>query len=131
MYNYMTNRWQQGNQMPMPQPMMQQQQQMIQQQFPQMPQQQMLGLKGRLVSSLDEVKAMPVDMDGSETYFPHPASNSIFTKSIDMNGNQVIRKYVLATDNNKEEQDVLGALDKRVKRLEDILNELNGGSNDE
>lgn len=130
MYNYMTNRWQQGNQMPMPQPMMQQQQQMIQQQFPQMPQQQMLGLKGRLVSSLDEVKAMPVDMDGSETYFPHPASNSIFTKSIDMNGNQVIRRYVLATDSNKEEQDVLVALDKRVKELEDILNELNGGSNE-
>lgn len=116
--NYMPYRWQQPNPM--------QQQQMIQQQFPQMPQQQ-LGLKGRLVSSLDEVRAMPVDMDGSETYFPHPASNSIFTKSIDMNGNQVIRRYVLEQDSNDIQnttevmQSNIEDMEKRLKTLEDIL----------
>ena len=116
--NYMTNRWQ------VPNPM--QQQQIMQQQFPQMPQQP-LGLKGRLVSSIEEVRAMPVDMDGSETYFPHPASNSIFTKAIDMNGNQVIRRYVLEQDSNGNQdvtqvmQSTIDDMEKRIKTLEEIL----------
>lgn len=119
--NYMPNRWQ------MPNPM--QQQQMMQQQFPQMPQQQ-LGLKGRLVSSIEEVRAIPVDMDGSETYFPHPASNSIFTKSIGMDGNQVIRRYVLAQDNNDIKdvsvvmQETIDDLKQRVASLEEMLDSM-------
>ena len=127
--NYMPNRWQQPlqQQMAVPQQTIPQQQQMLQQQFQQMPQQPMMGLKGRVVSSIDEVRATPVDMDGSETYFPHPASNSIFTKSIDMNGNQVIRKYAL--DNDVGGQDVnVNDLDKRVKSLEEILESLTGGT---
>ena len=124
--NYMTNRWQ--PQTPQQQ-ILQQQQQMMQQQFPQMPQQQMLGLKGRLVSSIEEVKATPVDMDGSETYFPHPASNSIFTKSIDMNGNPVVRRYVLDTSNNSKEVNI-NDLANRVKSLEDMLDGLTGGGNE-
>lgn len=70
---------------------------------------------------------MPVDMDGSETYFPHPASNSIFTKSIDMNGNQVIRRYVLEQDSNDIQnttevmQSNIEDMEKRLKTLEDIL----------
>ena len=106
-------------------------QQMMQQQFQQMPQQPMMGLKGRLVSSLDEVKASVVDMDGSETYFPHPASNSIFTKCIDMQGNSVIKHYVLEDvkdsklDPVKEELD---KLNKRVNDLEEMLNSLTGGN---
>ena len=113
--------------MPQQQMQMQPQQQMMQQQFQQMPQQQMMGLKGRLVSSLDEVKASVVDMDGSETYFPHPASNSIFTKCIDMQGNSVIKHYVLEDvkdsklDPVKEELD---RLNKRVTDLEALLNDL-------
>ena len=109
-------------------------QQMMQQQFQQMPQQPMMGLKGRLVSSLDEVKASVVDMDGSETYFPHPASNSIFTKCIDMQGNSVIKHYVLEDvkdsklDPVKEELD---KLNKRVNDLEDMLNSLTGGTSQE
>ena len=127
--NYMTNKWQQPmqNQMAIPQQMMQQQQQLMQQQFSQMPQQQMLGLKGRLVSSIDEVKAAPIDMDGSETYFPHPASNSIFTKAIDMNGNPVIRKYILDTGEGTKEINV-NDLEKRVKSLEEMLEGLTGGA---
>ena len=70
---------------------------------------------------------MPVDMDGSETYFPHPASNSIFTKAIDMNGNQVIRRYVLEQDNNGNQdvtqvmQSTIDDMEKRIKTLEEIL----------
>lgn len=119
------------NQVAMPQQIPQQQQQMMQQQFQQVPQQQVFGLKGRLVSSLDEVKATPVDMDGSETYFPHPASNSIFTKSIDMNGNPVIRRYTLDMDNGGGQDINISDLCKRVKSLEDMLESLTGGNKDQ
>ena len=116
--------------MPQQQMQMQPNQQMMQQQFQQMPQQSMMGLKGRLVSSLDEVKASVVDMDGSETYFPHPASNSIFTKCIDMNGNAIIKHYILKDVNDSKLDPVkeeLDKLNKRVSELESMLNELTGG----
>lgn len=132
-------------QMPVQQP------QMMQQQFPQMPMQN-YGLKGRLVSSLDEVRASTIDMDGSETYFPHPASNSIYTKSIDNNGNAIIKHYILEEDAipkidpMKEELDNLSKkvnsmgdftkwsedlvnLNNRVEELEKMLNDLTGGDN--
>lgn len=127
-YNGYMPRWTPQQQVAMPQQMQvnQAQQQMMQQQFAQMPQQSMLGLKGRIVSSLEEVKATPVDMDGSDTYFPHPASNSIFTKSIDMNGNPVIHKYILA--DNKEQELSVADLDKRIKNLEELLDGLTGGN---
>lgn len=130
MYNqytgYMPNRYQ----MPQQQQMQMMPQQAMQQQFQQMPQQQMMGLKGRFVSSLDEVKASVVDMDGSETYFPHPASNSIYTKCIDMQGNSVIKHYIL--DDVKDSKldpvnEELDKLKKRVSDLEEMLNSLTGG----
>ena len=107
---YMPNRYQ------MPQ---QQLPQMMQQQFPQIPQQ-MCGLKGRLVSSLDEVKAIAIDMDGSETYFPHPASNSIYTKSIDNSGNSVIKHYVLEENASPKIDPVKEELDGLKHKLEDL-----------
>ena len=126
--NYMPNRWQQTpQQAAFQQQMLQQQQQMMQQQFPQMSQPQMTVLKGRLVSSIEEVKATPVDMDGSETYFPHPASNSIYTKSIGMDGNPIIHRYVLAKEDKSKEVN-LSELDKRVKSLEELLDSLTGGN---
>ena len=125
----MPNRWQQPlqQQMAVPQQTIPQQQQMLQQQFSPATPQQIVGLKGRIVSSIEEVKATPVDMDGSETYFPHPASNSIFTKSIDMSGNQVIRRYVLDKENGNQEINV-NDLANRVKSLEEMLESLTGGT---
>ncbi len=125
--NYMQNGWQYPGQSQSQQPFMQQQQQLMQQQFQQVPQQQTQWLKGRIVSSLDEVRAIPVDMDGSETYFPCPAENGIFTKSIDMNGNQIIHKYILDKPNNKNDITMTN-LDKRVKYLEEMLEGLTGGN---
>lgn len=119
--------------MPQQQMQMQPPQQMMQQQFQQMPMQQMSGLKGRLVSSLDEVKASVVEMDGSETYFPHPASNSIFTKCIDMNGNAIIKHYILEeTQDSKNDpiKEEITKLNKRVSDLEAMLNDLTGGNAD-
>ena len=43
-------------------------------------------LKGRPVTSIDEVRATPIDFDGSIFYFPDLTNNRIYTKQINMDG---------------------------------------------
>lgn len=56
-----------------------------------MPQQNLL--KGRFVSSVDEVRAAQVDFDGSVFIFPDMANKKIYTKQIDLNGNVKLEEY--------------------------------------
>ena len=56
-----------------------------------MPQQNLL--KGRIVSSVDEVRAAQVDFDGSIFIFPDMANKKIYTKQIDLNGNVKLEEY--------------------------------------
>ena len=56
-----------------------------------MPQQNLL--KGRFVSSIDEVRAAQVDFDGSIFIFPDMANKKIYTKQIDLNGNAKLEEY--------------------------------------
>ena len=49
--------------------------------------------KGRLVSSVDEVRAAQVDFDGSIFIFPDMANKKIYTKQIDLNGNVKLEEY--------------------------------------
>lgn len=53
-------------------------------------------LRGRPVTSIDEVRAIPVDFDGSTFYFPDTANQCIYTKSIGLNGQSSIQMYALA-----------------------------------
>lgn len=54
------------------------------------------GLKGRQVSSIDEVKAMTIDFDGTIFYFPDLANNRIYTKQVNpMNGMAQMQVYEL------------------------------------
>jgi hypothetical protein len=53
------------------------------------------GLKGRPVSSLDEVRATAVDFDGSIFYFPNLANDKIYTKQINLDGTSSVRVYEL------------------------------------
>lgn len=67
--------------------------------YPQQPQirvPQVLGLKGRPVSSLDEVRATAVDFDGTIFYFPDIANNKIYTKQINLDGTSSIKVYELS-----------------------------------
>ena len=50
-------------------------------------------LKGRPVSSLEEVRAAQVDFDGSLNYFPDIANKRIYTKQIQMDGSPLFRMY--------------------------------------
>lgn len=50
-------------------------------------------LKGRPVSSLEEVRAIPIDFDGSVFYFPDIANRRIYTKQINLDGTASINMY--------------------------------------
>lgn len=54
-----------------------------------------IGLKGRPVSSLDEVRAASVDFDGSIFYFPNLANDKIYTKQINLDGTSTVKVYDL------------------------------------
>lgn len=49
----------------------------------------------RPVSSFDEVKACPIDFDGSIFYFPDIANKKIYTKFINLDGTAAINMYEL------------------------------------
>ena len=71
-----------------------QNQQSIRQQPP-MQNQGILYLKGRPVSSIEEVKAIPIDFDGSIFIFPDIANKQIYTKQINLDGTASINVYEL------------------------------------
>ena len=53
------------------------------------------GLKGRLVTSLEEARATSIDFDGSVFYFPDLANKRIYTKQINMDGTASLYVYEL------------------------------------
>lgn len=60
-------------------------------------QNQIMYLKGRPVSSIEEVKAIPIDFDGSVFYFPDMANKKIYTKQINLDGTASIYMYEFKT----------------------------------
>lgn len=52
-------------------------------------------LKGRPVASIEEVRATPIDFDGSIFYFPDQANNRIYSKQIGLNGQSILKMYEL------------------------------------
>ena len=55
------------------------------------------GLKGRPVSSIEEVKAAQIDFDGSLFIFPDIANKKIYTKQINLNGVAELNVYEWVT----------------------------------
>lgn len=54
-----------------------------------------MGLRGHPVSSLEEVRAITIDFDGSVFYFPDLANRRIYTKQINIDGTPLYRMYEL------------------------------------
>lgn len=61
-----------------------------------------IGIKGRPVSSVEEVKAISIDFDGSVFFFPDLANQKIYTKQINLDGTSTINIYSL--ENNGTNQ---------------------------
>ena len=59
-------------------------------------------IKGRPVSSIDEVKAAQIDFDGSIFIFPDVANKKIYTKQINLDGTASLNTYTLEIKNTTE-----------------------------
>ena len=85
------------------------------------------GLKGRLVSSLEEARATSIDFDGSVFYFPDLANKRIYTKQINMDGTATLCVYELGElPVEKNDSVMIPSIDKFVTReeFERVLAEL-------
>ena len=88
-----------------------------------------VGLKGRLVSSLEEARATSIDFDGSVFYFPDLANKRIYTKQINIDGTATLCMYELKEFPIEENKAVYPSVDKFVTReeFERVLAELRQG----
>lgn len=64
-------------------------------QYPQWTPSTSLGNQVRPVSSIEEVRACPIDFDGSVFYFTDMANRKIYTKQINLDGTATINTYEL------------------------------------
>lgn len=86
-----------------------------------------MGLKGRLVSSLEEARATSIDFDGSIFYFPDLANKKIYTKQINIDGTATLSIYELKDLPVERKESVLvPSVEKFVTReeFERVLAEL-------
>lgn len=92
-------------------------------------------IKGRVVTSIDEVKAAMIDLDGGVHVFTDFGNHKIYTKQINLDGTATINTYVQETTPpgetpimvNREEFDiVVQSLSQKVASLEEQLKEVLG-----
>ena len=105
----------------------QQQQQPVYQQPIYRQAQPVIGLKGRPVSSLEEVRATSIDFDGSVFYFPDLANKRIYTKQINMDGTATLYMYELRDlPTERENGGFVPSVEKFVTReeFEQVLEKL-------
>lgn len=95
----------------------------MQSQNQQQQQQKMPILKGRIVTNVEEVKGILIEPDGSTYFFPCPAENCIYTKTIDLNAQSVINVYRLSNNSLPVYADMqtVNGLNERISTLEQML----------
>ncbi len=100
-------------------------QQQYQQPYGSMQMPQPSGLKGRIVTGMEEARAAQIDLDGSVFVFPSLSENKIYTKSIGLDGMPVFEVYMKQAQEQKTptyaESGVVAALQQRVEVLENML----------
>ena len=113
------------------QPMPMQQQVPMQQPMQQQPAQSIVGLQGKSVDSIDVVKAMDINLDGSISYFPLTDGTAIVTKQLQMDGTSkvVIYEPVKAQSEQQEQPKYLTAeeLNQQIKIISEDNNNLKAG----
>ena len=76
----------------------------------------------RPVSSIEEVRASPIDFDGSIFYFPDIANKKIYTKSINLDGTVGINLYELKENAAANNMSDAGYVTRQ--EFEDTINQL-------
>ena len=110
-YNPYTNPYLNYNQQP------QQTQQFRQNQYKP---QNSIGLQGKVVDSLDVVKATDIPYDGSVSYFPLTDGTAIITKQLQQDGTSkvVIYKPMIENEENKNKYITENDLEKQLKDMD-------------
>lgn len=88
-----------------------------------------INLQGRVVASVDEVRASQVALDGSMSYFPSPGENKIYVKGINMQGLPFIQVYepmkepapAMGMWNTNEMEARIVALENKIKEFESYV----------
>ena len=99
-------------------------------QYPQWNQAQQTSQQVRPVSSIEEVKACPIDFDGSVFYFTDVANKRIYTKQINLDGTVSINLYEQKTDQTanttsyvtrQEFEETINQLYNHLKPKEEVI----------
>lgn len=114
---------------PTPNQMFQPQQFQPQMQLPQMPQQQLppiqqqnVGLPGKVVEGIDNVKTMDIPMDGNMYYFPKADGTEIYTKRWLQNG--TTEQLVFKVQQAEVEADKPNPLFEKLDGIQEQINKL-------
>lgn len=91
-------------------------------QFPQWPQTTTPLGSVRPVSSIEEVRAYPIDFDGSTFYFADIANKKIYTKQINLDGTVSINLYELQEFSKADQSADLSFVTKQ--EFEDTVNKI-------
>lgn len=85
-----------------------------------------IGLKGRPVTSLDEVRAASIEFDGSIFYFPDLANQCIYTKQINNDGTATINLYELKQIpvNNVQQSNLNSSMYVTREEFETVIKQL-------
>lgn len=67
-----------------------------------------MALQGKVVDSVDVVKAMDVPLDGTITYFPKADGTAIYTKQLQKDGTSKINIYEMKNENSDTTVNVVG-----------------------
>lgn len=78
----------------------------------------------RPVSSIEEVRACPIEFDGSIFYFPDIANKKIYTKFVNMDGTVSINLYELSTLSNNADHQIDTSTYVTRAEFEDVVNQL-------
>lgn len=86
-----------------------------------------MGLNGKVVDSVDTVKGMDINLDGSVSYFPLADGSKIVTKQLNVDGTSKMVVYEQVKENIKEVKYITSdELDKAIKKIDlsDIKDEI-------
>ena len=90
------------------------------------------SLKGRPVTSIEEVRGAMIDLDGSITYFTDLANGKIYTKQCNLDGTSSIQTYTLDNStSNKVEYVSKEEFENLKTEIEGYKKMFLGGANNE
>lgn len=85
-----------------------------------------IGLLGKVVDSIDVVKAMDIPLDGSISYYPLSDGTAVVSKQLQMDGTSKVVVYKPIQEENKKKIEfaTLGELQDVLNDLQDLKDEI-------